>query len=241
MRAARIWTLLFAVALALGACGGDEPPVDIGTEISFEVPAARGQPQTILLRGIERGSGTVGVVLAHMLNSSQTAWTPLVTELLGRGLHVLTFDFRGHGLSGGDRTPSLADLDLMGAVAKIRSLGATKVFVIGASMGGTAAVAVAAAETLEGVVTISAPVEVGGLRADEAVRKLDEPSLYIVAEKDQMQYVEAARALAAAAPEPKRLEVIRGAPAHGTDLLIDEKAGERVQTIIVEFLTDYGG
>src|SRR5688500_14377104 len=46
MRAARLSIALFtAAALALGACGGDEPPVDIGSEITFEVPAARGQPQ----------------------------------------------------------------------------------------------------------------------------------------------------------------------------------------------------
>jgi pimeloyl-ACP methyl ester carboxylesterase len=242
MRAARLSIALFAAAaLALGACGGDEPPVDIGSEITFEVPAARGQPQAIVLRGIVRGSGTVGVVLAHMLNSSQTAWTPLVAELVGRGLHVLTFDFRGHGLSRGDRNPSLADLDLAGAVAKLRSLGATKVFVVGASTGGSAAVAVAATEDLEGVIAISAPVEAGELRVDEAVRTLDEPSLFIVAEKDEMRYVDAARALEAAAPEPKRLEVIRGVSGHGTDLLIDETAGERVETIIVEFLSDYGG
>lgn len=234
--------LLIAVSLvAIGACGGGEPEPQIGVEVSIEAPAERGEAQTIRLRGYDHGSGAVGVVMAHMLNSSPTAWSPLVDELVSRGMHVLTFDFRGHGLSGGERNPALADVDLAAAVARIRALGATKVFVIGASMGGTAAIAVAAAESLEGVIALSAPAEIGGLRADQAAPQLNEPALYIVGEKDDKRYVDAARALAAASPEPKRLEVVRGVSAHGTDLLIDDRTKERVENFIVDFLKDYGG
>jgi pimeloyl-ACP methyl ester carboxylesterase len=240
---ARIWRAV-AVALvwALVACGGEgQPGRRIGSELTFDAPAGRGSAGTVRLQGIERGSGPVGVVLAHMLGSSQSAWTDFATALVGRGYHVLTFDFRGHGLSGGERDPSLADLDLAAAVAKIRSLGASRVFVIGASVGGTAAVVVAAAERLEGVVAISPPAAIGGLDAAPAARRLDEPSLFVVGERDDPRYVDGARRLAAEAPGPKRLEVIPGTGAHGTDLLLDRRAGPRVERLLLNFLQAYGG
>ena len=239
----RIGKLALAIVafVALAGCGGEEPPVSLGNEVLIEAPAERGQAQVVHLRGTERGSGMVGVVLAHMLNSSETAWSPLVTNLVGRGMHVLTFNFRGHGLSTGERNPALADLDLAAAVGRLRSLGATKIFVIGASMGGTAAVVVAASEELEGVIAISAPLEIAGLRADEAAGRLNEPSLFIAGEKEEASYVDGARALALAAPDPKRLELIRGASAHGTDLLIEQTASARVSKAILDFLSEYGG
>src|SRR5213593_2378275 len=88
------------LALVLGAlpgCGGNSTPASpVGTNISFTVPVQAGSNATIRLRGTDRGAGRVGVVLAHMLGSSESAWAPLVKKLVDRGLHVLTFDFRGH-------------------------------------------------------------------------------------------------------------------------------------------------
>jgi len=227
------------LAVALVACGGSSPTdtrTTIGNDVSIDVPIAPGSSQTFRLAGIERGRGAVGVVLAHMLGSSQSAWSPLDSELADEGFHVLTFDFRGHGLSGGDRNPSRAGLDLAAAVAKLRSLGAKRVLVVGASMGGTAAISVAAGSDLAGVVTISAPSQIGTLNAGAAVRKLAEPALFIVGAGDDDRYTSAARAFYAAAREPKRLAVIAGSPAHGTDLLIDKKVGSRVQKLIKDFL-----
>jgi pimeloyl-ACP methyl ester carboxylesterase len=228
------------VTLALcfiASCGGEEPRRLVGSEVAIPVMPALpgGGGQTISLQGTERGEGAVGVVLAHMLGSSQFSWQPLVEPLVSRDFHVLTFDFRGHGLSGGDRNPSLAALDLRAAVDKLRSLGATKIFVIGASMGGTAAVAVAAEQKLEGVVSLSAPLKIDELDAADAVGRLDEPSLFIAGEKDG-EYTDAAKEFASRAPEPKRLQIIIGSGAHGTDLLSDAKTRQRVIDLILDFL-----
>lgn len=226
------------LALAPAACGGEESArPGLGTELTFDVPAAPGEAATIRLQAIERGTGSVGVVLAHMLGSSQSAWTPLAETLAARGFHVLTFDLRGHGLSGGEREPSRADLDLAGAVARLRGLGVEKMFVVGASIGGTAAVKVAAADRFEGVVALSAPLEARGLSAREDAARLDEPSLFIAAGGDG-DYTAAARALYAAAPEPKRLEIIDGSSAHGTNLL-EGPARSRVERAIIDFLTAF--
>ena len=160
------WCLLAALTLALASCGGGsgQPKAGgsgtAGNNVAIDVLLAPGSAQHIRLAGIERGAGSAGVVLAHMLGSSQLAWSAYATKLADKGFHVLTFDFRGHGLSGGDRNPSLAAVDLAGAVAKIRALGASRVLVVGASLGGTAALVVASSEQLAGVVTLSAPARI---------------------------------------------------------------------------------
>ena len=228
--------VLAAVLASAAACGGgaEERP-SFGDEITILAPAEPGSAQTVALDGTESGEGTVGVVLAHMLGSNQSSWALLVQELVKRDFHVLTFDFRGHGLSGGGRNPSLAALDLGAAVDKLRALGATKIFVVGASMGGTAAVVVAASQKLEGVVSISGPLDIDELNAGAVVDRLDEPSLFIAGEKDG-KYTDAARTLASRAPEPKRLQIITGSGAHGTDLLTDSNTRQRVTDLIIDFL-----
>lgn len=243
MRASRRRTLAATLAIlvvcSFVACGGGEQQQLVGTELTIDAPAEAGSTNTIQLRGVERGNGTTGVVLAHMLGSNQNAWALFVDELVKRDYHVLTFDFRGHGVSAGDRSPSLAALDLGAAVAKLRSLGATKIFVIGASMGGTAAIVVAAGEQLAGVVSISAPAKIDRLDAGAIVGSLDEPALFVVGEKDDGRYTDAAREFAQRAPEPKRLQVITGSGAHGTDLLTEEATRQRVTDLILDFLDAY--
>ena len=245
MPVARRWYLLAALAttvLLTTGCGDpNDEPRSLGNDVSFAVPAAPGSAEQIRIHGIDRGRGAAGVVLAHMLNSSQSAWAPLSDALVEEGLHVFTFDFRGHGLSGGSRDPAHAELDLAGAVARIRSLGARSVVVVGASMGGTAAIGVAATEDLAGVVTISAPLQIGTLDASRAVGRLGEPSLFIVGERDDRQYADAARSLFAAAPEPKKLEIVKGSGAHGTDLLTDGRNGSRVEELILDFIASHRG
>jgi pimeloyl-ACP methyl ester carboxylesterase len=238
------WCLLAALAVALTACGGGAAGPGSGTagnDVTINAPVAPGSSQVVRLAGVERGTGSAGVVLAHMLGSNQQAWSAYASTLAEDGFHVLTFDFRGHGASGGDRSPSLANLDLAAAVAKIRRLGATRVLVVGASMGGTAALVVASTEQLAGVVTISAPMKIDELDASSAVRNLDEPALFVVAEKDDKRYVDAARAFNAAAPQPKRLAIIAGSGDHGTDLLTDPKTRTRVQRMLTDFLVDNRG
>jgi alpha/beta superfamily hydrolase len=238
--------LLLCLALALGSCGGSgaagsRDTARIGRDVSFSVPQAPGSAQTIRLQGVERGRGPVGIVLAHMLGSSQAAWEPILNDLTDAGFHVLTFDFRGYGLSEGVRDPSRGAIDLGGAVAKIRSLGATRVLVAGASMGGTAAIVVAASADLGGVISISGPAQIGSLDAAAAVGKVREPTLFVVGKGDDARYTGAAQTLFAAAHEPKRIEVIDGTAAHGTDLLIDPTAGARVRKLILDFMIAHRG
>ncbi|WP_327089929.1 lysophospholipase [Nonomuraea sp. NBC_01738] len=105
-------------------------------------------------------TGDVGIVLAHGFTGSwRCADTRRITHVLSRFGGVVSFDFRGHGRSGGETTVGdLEVLDLDAAVRHARVIGYRKVAVVGFSMG--AAVAVRHGGLLGGVdavVSVSGP------------------------------------------------------------------------------------
>lgn len=163
-----------------------------------------------------QNSGAAGVVLAHMYPADQTSWYDYARRLADEGYVALAFDFRGYGESGGSKQIDQIDRDVAAALREIRAQGVTRVALIGASMGGTAALMVAAREPVQGVITLSAPVEFEGLSAKDAVTKVMAPKLFIGAEDDAGG--PAARELGAMAAEPKDVVVFPGSD-HGTDLL----------------------
>jgi esterase/lipase len=108
-------------------------------------------------------------------------------------------------------------------------------------MGGTAALAVAASQNVSGVVTMSAPLDIGSLNARSGIRAYRGPLLILVGQDDDERYTGAARTIiASSAATPKRLVTVKGS-AHGTDLLVDKAEGARVQTVIVDFLESHRG
>lgn len=79
----------------------------------------------------------VGIVLAHGFTGSWRG-TPQsrIATVLARFAGVVSFDFRGHGRSGGCSTVGDREiLDLAAAVARARSLGYRRIATLGFSMG----------------------------------------------------------------------------------------------------------
>ncbi len=109
-----------------------------------------------------------------------------------------------------------------------------KVFLVGASMGGTAAIRVAAENPTAGVVSLSAPMAFRGLDAGEAIRKITVPCLFVAAEGDGSAAA-AARDFNKAAKSPERLLLIVPGPEHGTRLF-DGPEGPKVEEAILDFL-----
>ena len=82
---------------------------------------------------------TVGLILAHgfSMSSADRRLAALAEGLSASGHTVYSFDFRGHGRSGGVSTlGELELLDLDAVVQLARRRGHEKVVVVGASMGG---------------------------------------------------------------------------------------------------------
>lgn len=189
----------------------------------------------IVLDGRVFGSGDTGVILAHMRPSDQTSWFPFATELAETGEYtVLTFDFRGYGESTGDKQFDRIDTDLEAAFDYMRdTLQLEDVFIIGASMGGTAALIVGERLPVAGIVSISSPSQFPPLDAEATVGGITAPKLFITskddvpAERSQERFWELAQ-------EPKEQVVYEG-DAHGTDIFDSPNAGAFRQRLL-EFL-----
>src|SRR5919197_2898937 len=90
----------------------------------------------VRLYAIEAGEGNVGVVLAHQGRSDLCEELPYAKTLVAAGLRVLAFDFRGNGHSAQpSKNPLDYRRDFATAIQHLTSNGASRVFLIGASMG----------------------------------------------------------------------------------------------------------
>jgi len=232
-----------AAAALLAACGGgaEVPPrlLEGSRPVSFRTDDG------VRLAGRLFGEGRTGVVLAHMLPADQSSWFPFARELAQRGYLVLTFDFRGYcpggdaGCSEGEREIAEIWRDVEAAVAFLRARGASRVALVGASMGGTASLVAAShlGEAVAAVVALSAPVEIEGLAAErDVLAGVVAPTLLVAGERDGTA-AEAAEALGAGVAGPARVEILPGGE-HGTELLRGELAG-RVRALLLEHLERY--
>ncbi len=179
------------------------------------------------------GTGTRGIVLAHMRGRDETTWFDFARTASGEGYALLTFSFRGYGGSSGGRDSNL-DLDLMAAINLLESTGVTQTVVMGASMGATATINVASRLSLAAVVSLSAPGEFIGLDALDIAAQVAEPLLLVVAENDQ-PYADAALAMAELAPAGQ-LRVFDG-NSHGTNLFADHQS--ELTTLLLAFAAEH--
>ena len=209
------------------------------TTVTF--PALDGTPLDGRLFRPSQGTDRL-VVLLHMYQTDQTAWFEAARHLSGLGFTALTFDFRGYGASGGEQDIGAAIADLEGALAWAAAQGYQRVALVGASMGGTAAIVAAgqAAEvspplSVDGVFTLSAPSEFLDLDAEAVVDSITVPLWTLAAEGDTSA-THAVESFAERADlETHHRYELPGAE-HGTDLLGGEHR-EAVYTLLGEFLS----
>lgn len=219
--------LAVALVLLLSGCGSSTAPGGGATKVTFNTE------DDVQLSGHLFGSGDVGVVLSHMRPADQESWWPFARVLKDKGYQVLAYDFRGYRDSQGEMDIDQLDKDVQAALDFLRGKGVSKVFLIGASMGGTASLKVASREEVAGVITLSAPPLIEGLDAREDVKTISAPKLFIAARED-LAYAKTVELFDQISPDPKERQIVDGG-AHGTDLLSGD-SGPRVQGLIVDFL-----
>ena len=235
----RLTALILVSSLILAACGAP-PPADAppGNSPTAANPAAKEGPRAvtfvsddgITLSGTLYGSGTSAVIFSHMFPTDQASWAPIAKDLAGRGYLVLTYDFRGYGASQGTKDVSKIDHDLRAAVAFIRAQGATRLALVGASMGGMATAKVAAVEKPDAVVIMSAPQSFMGLAvSDDEVQAITAPKLFIGSEQDGASST--TLHMFDVAPGPKDKHVYPGS-GHGTYIFNGEYGADLTQRII---------
>jgi pimeloyl-ACP methyl ester carboxylesterase len=188
----------------------------------------------VTLGGRLFGAGDKWVLLAHMAPADQSSWEPFARELASRGYRALTFNFRGYQPSGGSRDIPRMNLDAQAALKYARDSGAARVYLIGASMGGTAMLSAAATEELPAVVALSAPQRFQGLEVSLAqIIGFKTPVLFL-ASQDDKSAADDARNMYDSIKVEKEIAVLRGG-AHGTNLLIG-LYGQDAKDRILSFL-----
>jgi outer membrane protein assembly factor BamB/dienelactone hydrolase len=206
---------------------------DPGRPITFDTPDGA------TLEGTLYGQGTTAVIFGHMGDQRQATWTEVAQRVAAHGYLALTFDFRfwqdGRMV---DDLRQHAPADMAAALAFVRQQGAQRVVLVGASLGGMAAIKVAAANPVDGLAVFAAPlgpVSVG-FQVDIAdIEAIHTPTLFVVTENDRM--ASDIEQMYAAAHEPKAIEVYSGG-LHGTELFATDQA-ETVIERLIAFLEEH--
>ncbi len=227
---------VLCAVLFVSACGSDPAPQsttgdsapDPGREISFETIDG------LTLEARLWGTGDEYVILAHMRPADMASWFEFARVLAEEGYTAMAFNFRGYGESDGVEGDFAVATDVRGAVQAALDDGARRVHLIGASMGGTGAVAASASDQIAATITLSAPDEFEGVNAAIKARSVDNAMLLIAAEEDGTAAVDAA-AIAAEAKGDAELVVLSGGQ-HGTNLFAEH--GTEITELILEFLAD---
>ena len=230
--------VLLLSALALACADTAVAPEDSQTPLAGTVNVYIVSTDDVILNGRLFGAeNDTLVILSHMRRNDQTAWFDFAEELAGEGYAALTFNFRGYGDSQGEQDFGKLDEDLSAAIRYMRDRGKERIFLIGASMGGSTSLVVAAQEEVDGVVAISAPARFEEQEALAAVPNITGPKLLIASIDDEaaLQFDD----LVAAAAEPKESASYPG-KAHGTDLFKGEHAAA-VRERILRFMDEHGG
>jgi alpha-beta hydrolase superfamily lysophospholipase len=186
------------------------------------------------LVGHRFGRGTTAVVLVHQSDGDLCQWVPYARRLSRLGYLALAIDMRGYGASQVRHYPANQRLagDVAAAAREARALGARKVFLLGASLGGSAVIA-AAANTrppVDGVISVSGSADL--LDALASAPRVRVPALLLAATGDRDFAPDVARLYAVLGSRRKSRAVLPGYE-HGVQLVA---ASRRARDLIEAFL-----
>jgi alpha-beta hydrolase superfamily lysophospholipase len=222
--------------VALTACAGTPAPpapvvpvvpvascVDEDEQRTSGVRLKRADGQTV--DGLVLGSGSAAVILANQSDGDLCQWKSHAQILAQQGYLAIVFNYSPW---------SGAENDVLAAVTTARERGATDVFLLGASRGGTAVLAAAAQAQppVNAVVSLSAPQAHRGTSAALAMPTFTTPVLFMVGETDAPFAEETRKLYEACAAADKRLEVFNNGR-HGI-ALVDANTFDLIRTFIAK-------
>jgi alpha/beta superfamily hydrolase len=219
-------SLVLALAL-LSACGGSAAlaPTATPQATATETP----QPGTfyftsedgVTLNGKILGTGTTAVIFSAMDADPKEEWNGVAPLFVARGYMTLAYDYRGLGQSQGHYIHDQIDRDLRAAIKAAQAKGATKIVLMGSSIGGLVTAKVAATAQPTATVVLSAPLSYGGIgvSADE-LRAIPGAKFFAAAEGDH-PYPSTVQSMHASVTDPKEVHIYPGT-SHGTNLFGDK-------------------
>jgi uncharacterized protein len=181
------------------------------------------------------------LICAHGLAGDKSEWVDAAPWFAARGYMVLAFDFRGYSASQGPYNANQLDLDILAAIAFVKSRGAQEVLLLGSSLGAKVALRVASYTPVAGVIGLSpgysnlAPAR-GDFELSKAVpRAVRAPKLFIDTQDDvfagemQQMYQEAR--------PPKAMHLYPG-DEHGINMFYTDFASDLINRILA-FVATY--
>lgn len=186
-----------------------------------------------------QGQGTTAIVLVHQVNADHCGWS---TEAfaLAKKYRVMSIDLRGYGTSQRAKgtTAFAYRNDIAAAVGELRTTGAKKVVLVGASMGGSAVVVAGAFinPPVDAIVAVSAPTNFKGQNAKTAAPKLAIPARFLAAVDDGAAVSSAKSLNRSATNSPNHQVVVFANGGHGWALLHPGSPAEAALTSFVDSL-----
>jgi len=238
---------MICLLVSLAACGGSgiptsAPPPATATASArvvarqVNIPADGGAT----LIGHVYGSGRTAVVLSNMGDNDPALWDDFAPLLAARGYTVLTYSYRYAPRRSGFTAAMANDTvaDLRGAIAFITQAGASRLVLIGASLGGIATAKVAGAAGAAAIVLMASLldlVEYDFRVTDQELAALTAPKLVVASEADATVPFAATREVYDRAPQPKQFTSYPGSE-HGVRLFTSSY-GDALRQRIIDFVT----
>jgi len=175
------------------------------------------------------------------MGSCKPGWREFAWLTASQGLMALTYPWRDCGPSGPTNEAALIQNfvnDARGAINFVRSQGAEKIILAGASLGGLASAKLAIESQASGIIVFASPLQIprSDFKIEAAELNTDIPKLFLTAENDPVVSLDASRALYDLAAEPKEWQAYPGNE-HGTELF-ETEVGEEVQQRILRFILE---
>ncbi len=200
----------------------------------------------LLWTGAVGSGGTVAVLLHQTDRTASCGWWPFANQLAAHGVRAVMLDFCGYGQSRCDPAkPWTTDYvdQATRAVAQARAEGATRVTLVGASLGGTVATLSAGRSGADAVVNLSG-FGFGSLVTAPALAALTVPVLGAGSRTEETESL-ALEAQVAAAPSPTK-RFVWDTAGHGWSLVLvgpqpDSPLTDVGRTVIAWTKGDYAG
>ena len=205
----------------LGRCGPQPPRL---ADERFTAAVVRGPG--LVLPAVTAGRGRTVAVLLHQTNGNGfCGWLTFAQRVAQvPGQTALAIDLCGYGQSDcaeGSTTIGRQVAQVRAAIGYARErLGARRIVLVGASMGGSLAVLAGSDPRVDAVVDLSGPDPWRGHSIPRAARALGVPVLVAMADGDGADQVAAAQQVAAAAPEGSTF--VPAGTGHGYTLLAEQ-------------------
>jgi pimeloyl-ACP methyl ester carboxylesterase len=230
-------TVLLSIVLvfSLAACAAGKVPM-APTPLPEPREVGFVASDGVALKGHVYGTGSIAVVLSNMGDNDMSGWDTFAPALAERGFTVLAYSYRyavgARGFSSADAKASVSDLE--GAIIHVLEGGATKVVLIGASLGGMAASKVAGSAGVAAVVLMASRLDLSDYDfrvTEQELASMTMPKLVLTSDGDSTTAPALTREVFDRAPEPKAFHSFPGT-AHGVNLFRTEHKADLEKRLI---------